>query len=344
QGIGDEYLYAGGIWVGAKDYGMRRVSTSYWEFENRPHATDPVQTIYKSSEGMNNGKRHFDDDKDGMIDEERRNGRDDDNDGLIDEDFAAISEQMFSSEYNDYQPEAFNNYPEHVPLYLDFYQESYAWSDQGDFYIYHFEITNNNDHFVEDAYAGFYMDFDVVREGVPEWRNDNAEFNDFEYEGKTLSIAYTYDAEGFPNPTGYVGLLLLGYGITEPAADLKNHDRWSTHSVFSAFQTFPGGDPRDDWERYTAMSMNLGNVFTPTDVRQISSVGPFRTFDPGEMIWVDMAIVIGEGQEGMLESALSAKQVYESGYNVAVKESDAEESVHERSVVRVLPDDSIKGS
>ena len=106
-GSGVEYLFSAGLWVGALEGGIPAVSTAQYQMEFRP-THDPIDIMYRSSEGAPGGKRFpnpmADDDGDGAVDEDWLNGRDDDGDGLIDEDFAAISDQMFSCWYTDDQP------------------------------------------------------------------------------------------------------------------------------------------------------------------------------------------------------------------------------------------------
>ena len=77
--------------------------------------------------GNNTGQA--DDDADGRVDEDWLDGRDNDRDGLVDEDFAAISHQMFVSEYNDFDPEILNARPDHRPLNIRVHQLSLCWED-----------------------------------------------------------------------------------------------------------------------------------------------------------------------------------------------------------------------
>ena len=91
-----------------------------------------------------------------MVDEDWLNGRDDDLDGMIDEDFAAISNQMFSCWYNDYEPIIQQIFPQHNPLGINIRQESYQWGDDrfDDFVGIEYTITNVGDELLEEVFVG----------------------------------------------------------------------------------------------------------------------------------------------------------------------------------------------
>ena len=55
-GSGIEYLYAAGLWVGARMNGVPFVSTGYPETEFYP-SSDPIDVIYRSFEGDRGGDR-----------------------------------------------------------------------------------------------------------------------------------------------------------------------------------------------------------------------------------------------------------------------------------------------
>jgi len=80
SGSGVEYLYAGGIQVGAMVNGVPVVSTGYPETEFYP-PKGTIHTIYRSCEGSPRGNHYPDnpdDDFDGRSDEDWLNGMDDD--------------------------------------------------------------------------------------------------------------------------------------------------------------------------------------------------------------------------------------------------------------------------
>ena len=158
---GDEYLYAGGLWIGATVAGVPHVSTATYECELLPGAEDPIDIIYESHTGMTGGLIDIDDDEDGFIDEDRVNGRDDDGDGRIDEDFAALSDQTFACEYRDDQPEAQELSPDHVPMHLAVHEESHGWAYEGNFYVYSYCVTNAGPQALEDVVLGLFVDPDI---------------------------------------------------------------------------------------------------------------------------------------------------------------------------------------
>ncbi|HEU4929989.1 MAG TPA: hypothetical protein VFU38_09165, partial [Candidatus Krumholzibacteria bacterium] len=126
-----EYLFVGGIWVGALLEGVPHATTSAYETEFRP-SNDIRDIVYESSFGTPGGHRipspTADDDGDGSLDEDILDGYDNDIDGLIDEDYPAISDQMLARRFTDNQPAVFPIYPEHVALELDVYEQSYQFS------------------------------------------------------------------------------------------------------------------------------------------------------------------------------------------------------------------------
>ena len=79
---GVEHLFIAGLWVGARKGGIPVVSTAAFEREFRPPGNeDPLARLYESFEGISGGARlpsSADDDNDGRVDEDWRNGVDDD--------------------------------------------------------------------------------------------------------------------------------------------------------------------------------------------------------------------------------------------------------------------------
>jgi len=90
----------GGITI-AVDDGTERIPllVCTWPWADDPREkTAPELFVTRTHEGDVNGERGFnpdaDDDGDGLVDEDRLDGRDNDGDGLLDEDYAAISHNM----------------------------------------------------------------------------------------------------------------------------------------------------------------------------------------------------------------------------------------------------------
>jgi hypothetical protein len=329
-GSGVEYLYAGGLWVGAIVGGVPKVSTAAYSFEFRPTA-DPIDVVYYAAEGDPGGNRlphpNADDDGDGLIDEEWLDGRDNDGDGLIDEDYAAISDQMLSCWYTDDQPEATQIYPDHDPLHIKVNQRSYQWSNSSfdDFVAIDYTITNTGPDLLEDVYIGMFFDGDAGNRGTPNYWEDDATgyfatpMQCTQYGGTSLSFAYVYDADGDGGQTtGKCGVLMLGH-LTDPTGQLAPKEvGFNTYASFYGDQPFEnGGDPTNDFERYELMSSRTieRNNDGPADVRFLVSVGPFSELAPGEQMNIRMAVFAGDSPGGGLiqvrENAALAKLVYE---------------------------------
>jgi hypothetical protein len=323
-GSGVEYLYVAGLWVGAISSGIPSVSTSAFEAEFRP-TDDPIDIIYRTYEGAAGGNRFpfagADDDRDGLVDEDRLDGRDNDGDGRIDEDFAAISRQMFSTWYTDNQPAASQAYPQHRPLDVMIEQESYQWDDQrfDDFVGVTLKITNIGDEVLEQVYLGTLADFDVGARTTPNyWADDavNAWFGTrcTDIGPVSLNVMYGYDADGDGGQTpGYLGCMLLGHTVDPLGIKAPTETGITTYRVFSGSQPYEnGGDPNNDFQRYEVMASRVidRNMGAPGDYRSLMCTGPFARLAPGESIELHIGFVAGTGLSGMLANAASAQRLF----------------------------------
>jgi hypothetical protein len=329
-GSGIEYLYAGGLWVGAVVGGIPKVSTSAYEFEFRPTA-DSLDVMYHAVEGDPGGNRiphpDADDDGDGVIDEEWLDGRDNDGDGLVDEDFAAISDQMMSCWYTDDQPGITTIYPEHDPMHIKVNQRSYQWATPGfdDFVAFDYTIENTGTEILEDVYIGMFFDGDAGHRDTPNyWEDDAAGYFETPAEctqwgGTSLSMGYVYDADGDGGQTkGKCGVLILDHPTDPDGVSAPIRVGFTTFAVFSGDQPFgDGGDPTNDFERYEVLSSQTIGAppVVPRDIRILVSVGPFAELAPGEKMNIRMAVVAANSPLGGLvqlrENAAAAKLVYE---------------------------------
>jgi hypothetical protein len=328
-GSGVEYLYGAGLWIGGLKGGIPAVSQSFYQFEMQP-TLDPVDIMYRSSEGAPGGNRFpdpmADDDGDGAVDEDWLNGRDDDGDGLVDEDFAAISNQMFSCWYTDNQPEALMLYPEHNPLNLLVRQESYQWRDNrfDDFVAVEYRITNIDGDIVEDFFIGVFADFDCGPRTRPrDWEDDGTGFVRVPAVASDpgppfLDIAYGYDVDGDGGQTpAYFGVLFLDHPTDPTGETAPPSVGVSTYANFSGNQSFEeGGDPTNDFERYELLSQQMieRDMEAPRDIRAVASAGPFEELMPDSSMTFRIAFVAGPGLEGMIANARAAKQLYDAGW------------------------------
>jgi len=333
-GSGIEYLYAAGLWVGARMNGVPLVSTGYPETEFYP-SSDPIDVIYRSFEGDRGGDRfpgQADDDYDGLFDEDWLNGRDDDGDGRIDEDFIAIGKQMFSCWYSDDQEMARIIWPEHSPMNITVRQETFQWAEEhfNDFIGVHYNIRNDGNAFLESVILGIYADLDAGPRQYGSYYMDDmvghyygfacARKGNTEYP-QLVNIAYVYDADGDKGLTpGYFGIAVLGHTIGTDWGGYAPGPPFISVLSFNFFQGLQpylnGGDPTNDFERYdvlsTSRSPNQSEL--PNDYRVLLGIGPFYTLPPGGEIDLHIAYVCGAGFDEMLRNAANASLIYRGAW------------------------------
>lgn len=334
-GSGVEYLWAAGLWCGARVSGIPRCSTSdfgTWEF--RP-GIEPVYTVYQSFEGSRGGNRlpspAADDDGDGSIDEDPLNGFDDDSDGYIDEDFAAISNQMFRCTYRDDLPESYANSSDHQPLNIFVVQESYQWENDrvDDFVGIEFTVYNIGEQTLEEFYLGFFADPDVGSRSLPNNFEDDlvgvvdatacVQKGAFEIPVK-YAMGVAWDEDGDPEADsparGHLGVMFMGH-TTDPSGE-KAPERTTLRSwqAFSGNASFEdGGDPTNDEQSFALMSAetNDKDQVVPRDYRMMLSAGPFMV-EAGDSLNFQVAFVVGLDREGLLVNAAQAKLTYDGNW------------------------------
>ncbi|MCA9752988.1 MAG: hypothetical protein KC591_12405 [Gemmatimonadetes bacterium] len=337
-GADEEYLYAAALWVGGVVHRDGEVDTlvttgRFGQFGELVNTTpdegcgSPAVGICETFEGAPNGTRRFDDDGDGLVDEDPLDGADNDGDGRIDEDFAGISQQMFRSVM--YDTSTFENRfnpdqsDHHHPLGLQVTQESYQWTDPGfdDFVGVEFRIRNISDLLdgtgwdIEHAYVGFMVDSDV---GIDDPDldvsvDDHVAFTTVDTTltppvgppvDIDLTMGYMYDELGLQNDdvSGYLGALFLGHTVDTTTAG--GEEPLAPREVgIHAFTTFARGfnDPRNDLERYRLLRglSDTSPTIEPNSVRSadyrfLVSAGPFARIPPGSTLTFQVAFVCGE--------------------------------------------------
>ena len=147
---------------------IRRVS---YLFEWRPPTLDREDRIYKSYDGITNGTRYVNDDRDfdrfgvPRIDEDFLDGRDNDGDGKIDEDFAAVGQEEFTCLMRDDTREALNATfnEKHVPLGVEVRQAVWSYSIPGysDFDVLEYTVFNRSGHTLDSLCIGWLVDMDA---------------------------------------------------------------------------------------------------------------------------------------------------------------------------------------
>jgi hypothetical protein len=330
-GTGDEYLWGAGLWVGGKIGSDIVVSTGQYEREFRPKP-DLEETIYEARAGQIirpnlypqiTGRRRPDpdsnDDHDYKYDEDPLNGKDDDGDGLVDEDFAQIGDQMFTCTMYDNLPIITEIYPEHRPMGLRVIQSAYAWNspEQENIIGLDFTISNIGYETIEDVYLGFLVDCDIQRRSTgPSNPDDLAGFfnGSVRAEDGTFyraDIAYMMDgARDNPLP-GCFGVMLIDHTTEFIGNAAPFHPAINSFQVFSANAPVEQeGEPLSDVDRYFAMAQNRFDNNTPVqdanDFKMLISSGPFTPLEPGMTLNYRLALIIGDGLEGMLETAVEA--------------------------------------
>ena len=343
---GGEYLFMGGLWIGALDEdNVPHVSTAAYQTEFRPRLSN-IDHIYASYEGMPGGRRFGpggsgDDDGDGKLDEDFQNGYDDDGDGKVDEDFAAIGQQMFSCEYRDDTQEAKNRFNEHVPWGLRVQQRSFGWAVTGsnEFIGVDYNIMHEGSKEMRNVYVGFFVDGDVGPKGQTTpgyWEDDFVGFADTlvqiydptqiagcQLDTIRIQICYMWDC--LDNGTtckgadvdGYAGVMFLGHKTDPTGATAPESVKVATVRWFSSTAPYPEGDPQTDPERYDLMASRRipsRNATVARDYRYLLCAGPFPRFEPGESLPFQVAFVVGRGFDGMLRNAIAAQRIYNGRY------------------------------
>ena len=337
-GSGHEYLWAGGLWVGATKNGQHVVTTGQYQRELRPD-DDILDTIYESignrvrrpvaaaqAQGRRLPASGADDDDDGTYDEDWLNGRDDDGDGLVDEDFGQIGGQMFTCVMHDDLPLIRELYPDHVPLGIKVIQRAAAWDDPDyqNMVALDFEIFNSSSQPLDEVYLGFFADFEIQDLTEHNDPNDIAGF----YSGAVraengtffrVNMAYALDgAEEDPLP-GCIGLMQIHHPTDFLDEKAPHVQKVNAFRIFTAGgQPNQGAEPTLDQDRYEAMSRpqhdpNL-RPDEAADVKVLISCGPFNQVQPRESLQYHLALIMGEGLEGALETAVHAAHMGQGAY------------------------------
>ncbi len=330
---GDEYLWGGGLWIAGRVDGQLVCTTGFFQRELRP-GPDLTETMYEAKDGrvqrphpsgLIAGRRlpqqGADDDHDFTYDEDWLNGRDDDGDGFVDEDFAQLGDQMFTCTMHDDLPLVRELYPDHLPIGVQVVQRTAAWADEDheNIVALDFEITNTSIHIRDDIYLGFFADFDIQRRQDFKQPDDLAGFFDGAVRGEDgsfyrVNMAYALDgAQENPLP-GCIGLMTVSH-----TTDFQNYQAPHVLTV-NSFQIFSshgqvnqGGEPVTDQDRYYVMSRNQHDPDKQPgdegDMKVLVATGPFNYFKPGETIKYQLALVIGDGIDGALATAVTAAQL-----------------------------------
>ena len=330
-GTGDEYLFGAGLWIGGKVNGQIAVTTGQPERELRP-SDDIIDTIYESRQKRitrpvyhddKTGHRlpdgTADDDRDGKTDEDRLNGLDDDGDGLIDEDYGQIGDQMLTCTMRDDTRLARELYSAHRPLGVRVIQRVAGWQDEAyeDIIALDFEIKNENFTELQDVYVGMYVDCDIQNRSEAATQPDDLtgyfdgavrdEWDVFH----RIQVGWMSDAHPSDPLPGVLGIVMLDHTtdfsqLSAPhIAGVRTYQRFTTGAA-----VYQGGEPLSDNDRYAVMSSSRNDLDArldkSDDYRFLVSSGPFPHVLPGRTIHYRLAMVIGNGMDDMLRTALRA--------------------------------------
>ena len=289
-----EHMSYGGLWIGGKVNGIKRVSTGIvdgvFEFGEAgfeyTNTADPADTIQIRSSLLTSPVFSPD----------------------------AVSHQDFLCDFTDTNTVVPGTIPpveipDHSPLGIEVHLESYAWnySFADAFVILNLDITNVSDHLIEELYLGYWLDVSVgnmnytnIYEPGGGWNwYDN--LNGFDQEN---DIAYSFDADGDDGwSESYIGVKFLGNEPrTEDLDVYYNQWQWNRASSFE-YPEFVM--PVDDIERYDKMSTQGNLAAIPNDPQNddaswmlLITCGPLGDLPPDSTINVVYAIVCGRWASG----------------------------------------------
>lgn len=278
EGSGLDYLFWGGLWVGAKTNEMPYVSTGCdgwnWNFDFLPDGPPPVGDIEERSKLPSpcysaNASSHHD----------------------------ILATYTDSVWHTDIEPDIDPfDLRRHDPLNVKVIQRSYAWTgeDHGDFIIAEHTVKNIGDDTLRDVFVGLFWDNDVAHHtenpyGLYGPQDDITGFlQEFEIgpgDTQEVDIAWAADNDGWGEYEGglhwtlrsVVGLMVLSVSNPEVQLSynwwhsrmpgvpydwgpwaLENQGRWSQENCYAPGDSFfPGhalGTPGGDCSKYFMMS------------------------------------------------------------------------------------------
>ncbi len=290
------------------------------------------------------GVKGFDDDGDGLIDEDPLDYIDNDGDGLINEDFAAVSEEDTYTMYNDLWLEHHASGDE--GLGLEVIERTYAWSYSyaQDFFILDYEVINvgrssNKDSEnmleiepdlpgpIDDLYLAIRYDFDISNRASGEyWYDDLTEYLasdklSYGYDGDDPDVIGNDKGENGLSP-GYLGIRTLDTSIPDLDGNKgipSSHNWWTIDD-----------DPSSDALKFQYMSNGVYAAVPPSpyDYRYLHTVGPFDLAAGDTVRWyAATGIGLGLGgrdnpdphnEKGSLRDVMAfAQELYDAGWLAA---------------------------
>jgi hypothetical protein len=288
-----EHLFNAGLWVGAIQGGISKVSTAA-----------VVQTGTSTGNPNTAGYEFTDATARGLIQRS----------SLIESPFfnpSAISHQDFIADFTDsilIRPGATGAIPQHNPLRIAVHAEHYAWNFEfaNFFVILNYTIVNRSDDSLVLPHIGIFQN-SIVRNTRLVAPQGTAFFN--RAAGgylDSLDATYKFDLAGEPSETqSYYSTKFLGAeykgrlfrpGLVEGFR--ANFQAWAF-----ATDPFVPAPPSDDFDRFNRMRTRLFDSPDSASIRQalrtqpgnrleLLSVGPFPTLMPGDTITISFAAVV----------------------------------------------------
>lgn len=216
--------------------------------------------------------------------------------------YVGVSDQDYVMRYSDYNV---TNISDHVPMYVDVLQVSYAWSSPplDEVIIYRYKVVPTR-YALDDAFVGFQLQGRVGRSGVGvsgELLNDD--YSTF-YPDQNLAVIDDKPGGADGNATAPIGVKVF-----PPAGFEQKSMIWYTHH-----HQLPTSD-----ELTYADQMASGEVMQSQDIGGQAivalSYGPFDVA-VGDTLEFTVAEVLGVGLEGVLRNAQRLEVIYQQDFKV----------------------------
>lgn len=266
-GSNEEHIYQAGIWIGGitpNGDTLVSVSRTHFTYEEFFPTAEPWDTIWVVSKGDTVDIPYW-------------------------PKYVGVSDQDFVCRYSDYN---ITNIENHVPMYLDVIQRSYAWSSVplDEFIIYNYDIIPTRID-LRKVFVGFWVHGEI----------GNNDIGDNFIDELTLFYPDKRMAVGEDNIGGNDGTAIspIGTKILEPTdSTLTWTYKWYDHEDLSGFG-------RDAFMYKVGMSSGEIMPDRPDAERYHVSLcfGPWEYVPVGDTIHVEMASVFGFGRQKMFENA-----------------------------------------
>jgi len=321
-GSGIEHLFEGGLWIGGLENGGNiRVSTSAYD-NSQGYAPGRAGFEFTAAPGSGLTERST-----------LKDSRYFSLNAVSHQDYVAEFTDQNTVIPGTGIPISSHTNPMQVQMRMETYNWNYSFSDF--MVIVNLRITNAGPNYFDDLYIGLWDNTVVRNVNITPAGSGGAVFYSQGGNGflDSLNLAYCYDASGDVGFTeSYIGQRFLGaedkYGFHHPQIDsafntvsqqleldtnfLCHYNAWQFNNS-SATYAFPSSDN----QRYLKMSQGLNHdlCWSQPELPQcvgkdiqadmngsgnrsdLVSVGPFRRFEPGDVIEIAFAYIIGKKNE-----------------------------------------------